>query len=764
MWRMIPWKFILKRLSHAHGFIDPIQLLRQFNRFASKAELVAPTELLKAGAAMHARGIINSQAFQHNLDWVWPYWVECQFNPRSSSFVPRAFSISQINLTHRNWTAVGVPGFFELPIVDPRGLVTPLFDGWSIDAWVIPAAGDALLPSIEEKAEQTIVYEENLRIITRFKKNGILLATTVEVDLLSGAPVTRIGLVAECTGDALLAVALRPYNPEGVSLINRVARTAQPAGWIVNRRDHVTFHPEPQAILFSQYVDGDVFSRIGDPRVLREKIYPHDEQIDCEVGMATAAALFEIKPNEPRSVTVSIPLRGKSHAAPPGPSLNHSAEAIWQKSLSGTAKIALPDAKMQFLFENALRTVILHAPEDVYAGPFTYKRFWFRDAAIIVYAMITAGFIEKAKSIIDRMPHRQTPFGHFLSQEGEWDSNGQVLWVMNQLCELGHLEPPEEWRTAITRGADWIRRKRHSHKTTEPFVGLLPAGFSAEHLGPNDHYYWDNFWSAAGLYAAAKLMARYGDSEKEALFRREGDDLCAAIERSVRSVVQRLGREIFPASPSRRMDSGAVGSLVGGYPLQLYRADDARLNATADYLLENCMIGNALFHDISHSGINVYLTLHIAQTLLRKGDPRYISLVNAVRDLASPAGQWPEAIHPWLGTGCMGDGQHVWAAAEWLLMMRNCFVRDEQHDGTLIFFSGIQRQWCTEGAWLFFGPAPTPYGTVSLAASVLHNALTLSWEAKWHTTPSKLAIALPWRAAQTVEGSVSSVTVDLEEK
>ena len=63
------------------------------------------------------------------------------------SFVPRAFSFSHINLTHRNWTAVGLPDLPVYPIVDPRGLVTPLYDGWSLDFWIVAENGRCLLPS-----------------------------------------------------------------------------------------------------------------------------------------------------------------------------------------------------------------------------------------------------------------------------------------------------------------------------------------------------------------------------------------------------------------------------------------------------------------------------------------------------------------------------------------------------------------------------------------------------------------------------------------
>ncbi|MEA2061734.1 MAG: hypothetical protein U9P10_14785 [Thermodesulfobacteriota bacterium] len=129
----IPWRLIIRLAAKAHGFIDPIRLMARLRQFAQPSEIQEPIELLRAGIVFHARGLVNAKAIQHNLDWIWPFWVEKQFNPGGSSFIPRAFSISHINLTHCNWTAVGLPDLDTYPIVDPRGLVTPFFDGWSID-------------------------------------------------------------------------------------------------------------------------------------------------------------------------------------------------------------------------------------------------------------------------------------------------------------------------------------------------------------------------------------------------------------------------------------------------------------------------------------------------------------------------------------------------------------------------------------------------------------------------------------------------------
>src|SRR5437762_323893 len=148
MWlNWLPWQAIVRRAARARGFVDPIALLSHLHRFAQPSEVAAPMELLRAGVVFHARGLMNTGAIQHNLDWIWPYWVERQFDPHDVSFIPRAFSISHVNLTHRNWTALGLPELSIYPLVDPRGLVTPVQDGWSLDFWLLGADGQALLPS-----------------------------------------------------------------------------------------------------------------------------------------------------------------------------------------------------------------------------------------------------------------------------------------------------------------------------------------------------------------------------------------------------------------------------------------------------------------------------------------------------------------------------------------------------------------------------------------------------------------------------------------
>ena len=129
---------------------------------------------------------------------------------------------------------------------------------------------------------------------------------------------------------------------------------------------------------------------------------------------------------------------------------------------------------------------------------------------------------------------------------------------------------------------------------------------------------------------------------------------------------------------------------------------------TADFLIGTCFHRGGFFQEMIHSGINAYLSLDLAQTLLRAGDPGFADILRRVAELATPTGQWPEAIHPITLGGCMGDGQHGWAAAEWIMMMRNCFVREEADH--LVIGSGLLPEWLESGEELFFGPTLTRMG------------------------------------------------------
>ncbi|MCK7596912.1 hypothetical protein M0G74_06460 [Microbulbifer sp. CAU 1566] len=741
--KWLPWRFFVRKFATAHGFLDPLAVMARLQRFAEPSEVSEPIELLRAGVIFHARALMNSKVIQHNLDWVWPYWIERQFDPADVSFIPRAFSITHCNLSHRNWTAVGVPGSEEMPIVDPRGLLVPHYDGWSVDSWVIGDDEVDLYPSKcqEGQVTQKLDLKGGVAVVTESANDRSQLTSRVWAELDTGSNNCHMQLRASHQQGGWLVVALRPCNPEGVAFINKISLDSNRNSWTVDGKDRLYFDRPVDRHHASDYRKGDIALHLRDQG--------NETHTECEVGMATAAALFRIEPGQTVDTLISIPQHCKLNSG--------NARDDWKENLDQHCAMSVPDAEMQFLYDAAVRTLILHSPHDVYPGPYTYKRFWFRDAAFMIQSLLHAGLLDRAERALERFPSRQKRNGYFHSQDGEWDSNGEALWIIDQYCRITGHKLKQEWLDPVLRGTQWIHNKRLP-KDGSLTGGLLPAGFSAEHLGPNDCYFWDDFWSIAGQQSAVAICQREGHTQDADTFQAQADDFMLTVDDALQKCATRLKRPAMPASPNRRLDAGAIGSIAAGYPLKLYDEDDPRLLDLVEFLLENCFVSGGFFQDMIHSGINAYLTIHVAQVLLRAGDPRCIELMRNVAKLASPTGQWPEAIHPHSFGGCMGDGQHAWAAAEWVTMQRNCFVREE--GDTLILASGLPPEWLSDinaQEMISFGPAPTHFGTIWIEI-IPGDTPRISWRGKWHEKAPPIEVrafgyhhVVPERFVKTVE-------------
>ncbi|GAB6145486.1 hypothetical protein [Desulfocicer niacini] len=716
--KWLPWNFILRLAAKQYNFLDPVTLMARIRQFGQPSEVMEPIELLRAGLVFHARGIINTRAFQYNLDWVWPYWVTRQFNPRDTSFIPRGFSFSHINVTQRNWTALGHPDVPLYPVVDPRGLLTPMYDSWSVDTWILSQSGELMLPSREKSVEQVLNVEQEMDIVTRSRNNGMKLDSRAALAFnKKDKPEVILSATAGIRDeDGWMIIALRPYNPEGIQFIDHITAHDGKERLTVNQIHYVKFETAAEKILLSSYADGDVYFSLDRSQ--------SDGEIECPIGMATAAAFFPIKKDQETTVKIKIPIDGET--SPDGEPI-HIPEISKRQAHPAAAELEIPEERFSFLFKAARQTVLMLTAGDVYPGPYTYRRFWFRDACFMINSLLGLGLSGRSQKLIAKFPDRQTMTGYFQSQEGEWDSNGQVLWLADRYSRLTNERFSGALLDSFMKGARWIARKRRDKKDGKRHDGLMPAGFSAEHLGPNDYYFWDDFWAVAGLNAAARI------AENSSEYDREGDDFTLVAEAFGDQIIQSAtdspgyrSHQAIPASPYRRMDAGAVGSLVADYPLQITAPGDPMVMKTLEYLMDHCFIDNAFFQDMIHSGLNAYLTLDMAQTLLRNNDNRYRDLVLAVSDLASPTGQWPEAIHPITGGGCMGDGQHGWAAAEWIMMMRSLFVREE--GDKLIIGSGLFPQWLNNDGKLMFGPTLVPGGRLTVRFEKKRDRLTLYLE------------------------------------
>lgn len=89
----------------------------------------------------------------------------------------------------------------------------------------------------------------------------------------------------------------------------------------------------------------------------------------------------------------------------------------------------------------------------------------------------------------------------------------------------------------------------------------------------------------------------------------------------------------------------------------------------------------------------------------------------------------------------MGDGHHVWASAEWILMIRNGFLREE--GDRLVLGSGVFPAWLDQPEALSFGPAPTEFGPASVRILPRSGKVEVQWSGDWRGSPPRIEVRLP---------------------
>jgi len=718
-------KGLIRHLLHVTGRSHLASFLQGLLHLGRPSSIAFPPELVEQGIAIALSGLANTMAVQSNPDWVWPVWVSRQTDPDDQAFIPTGLNLITTNLTLRNWTSIGVPGSSHEAMVDPVGMVTPRAWSWS----ALPCLGmtDTILvpPLLPGRVRQ-----ELLKGIPGVRTEvagleGLSWEWDVFAAEVEGHEAVVLEMRLRNTGATEIScspgICLRPCNPLSLGPIRLIR--SEPSRIRIDGRTAIHFTTEPDRIVVSDRHHGDplVRPRSGLPlRVLRSRS-----------GMATALAAWEVALPAGGAWETSclVPLDDSEGIRLPGPrSVRHArerAESIHKRQMASGTRLSIPDERLQAGWNAVLARLHVFDDGDRFTpGIFLYHEHWFRDAAFLSLGFENVGRGEAVAPKTALLRTRQRRDGLFRSQTGEWDSNGQAIWTLGlHIRRGGAAGLAERYWPEVRKGVEWIlRQRRRTMDSRSPHRGLLPAGFSAEHFGPNDHYFWDNFWSIAGMEEAVRMAALLGKASESDRIAAETADYRTDLEAAIAWAVER-GEGALPSSPYRRVDAASVGNLVAVCPLGVVSPSASWVRPTVDHLSRHCLRDGLFFQPIVHTGLNPYLSVQLARAKLALGDAEgCMEILQALARSASSTWCWPEAIHPRTGGGCMGDGDHGWAAAEFLSLLRQILVRETPEGLELL--SGTPADWIARGGVRLTG-ATTSFGTLDLEVRPRNGGRTL---------------------------------------
>ncbi|MEV3859046.1 hypothetical protein AB0J38_32615 [Streptomyces sp. NPDC050095] len=550
--------------------------------------------------------------------------------------------------------------------------------------------------------------------------------------------------------------------------------------------------------------------------VMGGKLNGAAEAQDQVAGLCSAVFAWPYRVVEDELMEVDVRLPVDLYSGPddlaelratPADELESANRRFWTEKLLHQGvqpELPLPVAHLTDLFRQARsELLILSDLGEIHPGPTVYDSFWIRDSSVEATACSLVGDAALAEHQLgthyplrfNRGGGRIGPCAEYGFYGGphekddrEWDSNGQALWAIGRFDRTAGRAAAfgtKLYNPYVLDGARWLRDNRDGY-------GLLHSGWSAEHLGERDKpHYWDDLWGLAGLYEAARLAERIGAPEVPELWG-AFDDLKAATGASMRWVLEEQRRRgawetYLPTGPGDvgRLDSTMIGAAAYFHPLRLHMGSklgddiDRAARCTLDTMYAHFVTGGYR-HEAAWNAYGPYLTMQVAHAYLLAGHPeRADALLGWVvgaafprtQDRAVALGAWNEQHAFPIASDFrevpdrhwyMGDIPHGWAAAEYLLLIRDIlfFEADEDRDPHLYIAPGVRPHWLADAQPVAVEDAPTLFGQ-PFGYRLTHDAGAHRVNVRIQTAPDGVRFVYPCRFGTVVSAVADGHDLDV---
>ena len=415
----------------------------------------------------------------------------------------------------------------------------------------------------------------------------------------------------------------------------------------------------------------------------------------------------------------------------------------WDGILEKGLNISVPEAKVNDAFKASLIYDLISREKvgESYiqtVNDFHYHAFWLRDASFIARMYDVTGYPTYARQVLDFFAQWQDPDGNFVSQGGQFDGVGQVLWAYGQHYKITRDRKfAEEVYPSTLKALAWIKQARQS----DP-LHLLPATRPGDNEDITGHVTGHNFWALNGLENGNVLAEATGHKAEASEFQSEYKDYRSTFTKVLDQATQKTGGFIPPGLDGQHGQDW--GNLLTVYPGIVLPLDNpmvkATLNATRAKYKEGIMTyGDGVWlHD--------YLGFTNSETELLLGDQEL-----AVKDLYAELVH-TSSTHAGFETGILAWGDrdfadnlspHGWFAARLRIYARDMLVREQGRD--LHLLSAISPEWIGQGKEIQVDRAPTNFGAVGFSLKLISaNHAELTFHASFVDPPERIILHLPW--------------------
>ena len=429
----------------------------------------------------------------------------------------------------------------------------------------------------------------------------------------------------------------------------------------------------------------------------------------------------------------------------------------WKGVMAPAAHIEVPCRKAnESLLAAHVCQLIANDHGEVHGGEGFYDTFYIRDGAYQVLELAEAGLTGTARKALGPYLKRQRPDGRFESQRGQFDANGQAVWLLWHYVKLTDDRAfLAEAYPQMLKAVRWTMQARRKAPADSPFAGVLPAApADGEHLWNGKyHIVGYDLWNLRGMLCTSDAAALLGKTDEAAELLAEAKAYRAAID----AAWKRTGLKHFP--PSWEKAGTHWGNTETLWPTELFERDDPRVAALSRHV-RNDFGGGFVEGTIQWRGrpgaIHPYMGAYTTMTDLVRGrheqvvEDFYWYLLHSTASHAFPEGIYYKRRFAWSNTI-----PHVTGACNYAIMLRHMLVHEAGDE--LHLLRAVPDWWLGNGRTIRVERLPTWFGTMGLMVRGTAEGVKVTFERPGRRPPTRVVLHLP--KSRSLVGSLDGVDV-----
>jgi hypothetical protein len=431
----------------------------------------------------------------------------------------------------------------------------------------------------------------------------------------------------------------------------------------------------------------------------------------------------------------------------------------WRGVMAAASHIEVPCRKAtEALLAAHVCQLIANDRGEVHGGEGFYDVFYIRDGAYQVLELAEAGLTGAARKALGPYLKRQRPDGRFESQRGQFDANGQAVWLLWHYYKItGDRAFLAKAYPQMLRAVRWTMQARRKARPKTPFAGVLPNAPADGECLWNGKYHIVGYdlWNLRGMLCTADAAAILGRKDEATELTTEAKAYRAAID----AAWKRTGLKHFP--PSWEKAGTHWGNTETLWPTELFERDDSRVTALSRHVREE-FAGGFIEGTIQWKGtgkvnaIHPYMGAYTTMTDLVRGrseqvvEDFYWYLLHATASHAFPEGIYYKRRFAWSNTI-----PHVTGACNYAIMLRHMLVHEAGDE--LHLLRAVPDWWLGRSRSIRIERLPTWFGTMGLTIRGTPEGVKVTFDRPRRQAPKRVVLHLP--KSRPLIGSLDGVDV-----